>query len=52
MPRSSWKTQFWLSGNVCDYITPNIWLLDSLNWNPLDYYVEDKFKQETIKTPK
>ena len=44
------RTQSWLSENDCDHITPNIWLPNSLDWNPLDYYVLGTVEWETNKT--
>ena len=41
------KTQSWLWENFCDHITLNIWLLNSLDCNPLDYYVWGAVERET-----
>jgi len=31
--------QKWMTKNFHDHITPNIWPMSSLDFNPLDYYV-------------
>ena len=44
------KTQFQLSENFYNHIIPNIWLHNSSDCNPLDYYVQGVVEQETNKT--
>ena len=44
---TSGKTQCWMSENFCDHI----WLPNSPDCSPLDYYVWSVIEQETYKTP-
>ena len=42
-------TQDWMSENLHDYITPNMWPSSSPDLNPLDYYVWGIVERETNK---
>ena len=44
-------TQDWMSENLHDHITPNIWPPSSPDLNPLDYYVWGFIDRETNKHP-
>ena len=44
-------TQDWMSENLHDHITPNIWPPSSPDLNPLDYYVWSVVELETNKHP-
>ena len=48
---TSRRTQSWLIENFCDHIILNMWPPNSLDCNPLDYYVWDAVERETNKTP-
>ena len=43
--------QDWMSENLHDHITPNMWSPSSPDLNPLDYYVWGVVKRETNKHP-
>ena len=45
------RTQSWQSEIFYDHITPNIWLSNSSDCNPLDYHVWGVVEQKAIKTP-
>ena len=47
----SMTTQDWMSENLHDHITPNMWSPSSPDLNPLDYYVWGVVKRETNKHP-
>ena len=42
-------TQDWMSENLHDHITLNIWPPSSPDLNPLDYYIWDVVERETSK---
>ena len=44
-------TQDWMSENLHDHITPNMWPPSSPDLNPLDYYVWGVVERETNKHP-
>ena len=44
-------TQDWMSENLHDHITLNIWPPSSPDLNPLDYYVQGVVERETNKHP-
>ena len=44
-------TQDWMPENLHDHITPNIWLPNSPDLNPSDYYVWGVVERETNKHP-
>ena len=43
------RTQSWLFDNFCDYITSNIWLHNSLDYDLFDYYVWSTVKKKIKK---
>jgi len=45
------RTQDWMSENLHDHITPNMWPPSSPDLNPLDYYVWGVVERETNKHP-
>ena len=45
------RTQNWMSENLHDHITINIWLPSSQDLNPLDYYLWGVVERETNKHP-
>ena len=47
---TSRRTQSWLSENFCNHITPNTWLPNSPDDNPLDYYVLDTVETNKRRT--
>jgi len=44
-------TQDWMSENLHDHITPNMWPLSSPDLNSLDYYIWGVVERETNKHP-
>jgi len=49
--RKAMRTQDWMSENLHDHITPNMWPPNSPDLNPLDYYVWGVVERETNKHP-
>ncbi|QQP53137.1 Transposable element tcb2 transposase [Caligus rogercresseyi] len=48
--RTSRKTQKWLSENLDDYTSPNIWLPNSPDCNPCDFYPWGAVERDTNRT--